>query len=157
MKKLIALLLALTALCGLAACGAKEEAPVEIDVTALAAALYEADIYDDILSEIPVVAAPVFYGYAEGDVTSCVLYQSTAAAAEEIFVAQCASEEAAAAVKAGAEARIQSQIASYENYVPAEVPKLNSAVLETAGEYVIFVVSADADAAQAIVNEYLGK
>lgn len=155
MKKLIALLLALAALCGLAACGAKEEAPAEIDVTALATALYEADIYDDILSEIPVVAAPVFYGYAEGDVVNCVLYQSTAAAAEEIFVAQCVSEEAAATVKAGAEARIQSQIASYENYVPAEVPKLEAAVLQTAGVYVIFVVSADAQAAQSIVDSYL--
>ena len=157
MKKWIALLLAVLALCSLAACGAKEDAPVEIDVAALAADLYAADIYDDILSEIPLAAAPMFYGYAEGDVVSCALYQSTAAAAEEIFVAQCASEEAAAAVKAGAEARIQSQIASYENYVPAEVPKLEAAVLETAGVYVVFVVSADAEAARTIVNGYLGQ
>ncbi len=157
MKKLLALLLAVMALMSLCACGAKEEAPAELDVAALAQALYEADIYDDILSEIPVQAAPVFYGYEESQVLACALYQSTAAAAEEVFVAECADAAAAATVKAGAEARIQSQIASYENYVPAEVPKLEAAILEVAGNYVVFSVSADAAAAQAIIDGYLGR
>lgn len=157
MKKLLALFLALMAFVNLAACGAKEEAPADIDVAALAKELFEADIYDDIISEIPLQAAPVFYGYEEGQVLACALYQSTAAAAEEIFVAQCADAAAAETVKAGAEARIQSQIAAYENYVPAEIPKLEAAILEVAGNYVIFSVSADAAAAQAIIDSHLGR
>lgn len=155
MKKILALVLCLVCVCGFAACGAKEEAPKEIDVTALATELYEAGIYDDILSEIPTMAASRFYNYAEGDVVACALYQSTAAAAEEVFVAQCASEEAVATVKAGVEQRIQDQIASYENYVPTEVPKLNDALVITEGLYVIFVVSNDAAAAQSIIDSYL--
>lgn len=154
MKKILALLLCAAFVMAFAACGAKEEA-VEIDVTALAAALAAADIYDDILSEVPAAAASRFYGYEEGDVTACALYQSTAAAAEEVFVAQCVSEEALAAVKAGVEARIEEQIASYESYVPEEVPKLNDALVITEGLYLIFVVSADSAGAQGIIDSYL--
>lgn len=154
MKKFLALLLCAAFVMAFAACGAKEEA-VEIDVTALAAELAAADIYDDILSEVPAAAASRFYGYEEGDVTACALYQSTAAAAEEVFVAQCVSEEALAAVKAGVEARIEEQIASYESYVPAEVPKLNDALVITEGLYLIFVVSADSAGARSIVDSYL--
>lgn len=154
MKRIVALLLCAAFVFAFAACGAKEEA-VELDVTALAAELAGADIYDDIISEVPAAAASRFYSYSEGDVTACALYQSTAAAAEEVFVAQCVSEEALAAVKAGVEGRIEEQIASYESYVPAEVPKLNSALIITQGLYLIFVVSADNAGAQSIIDRYL--
>lgn len=155
MKKIVALLLCAAFLCPLAACGGGEET-VSLDVTALAAELAAADLFDDIITEIPAAAAERFYGYEAADVTACALYQSTAAAAEEVFVAECAGSEALARVKAGAEARIEEQIASYENYVPAEVPKLESAILMTEGNTLIFVVCADYEGAQSILDSYLG-
>ena len=153
MKKLLAMLLALALFAFATGCG--DKAGAELDVAALGAELAQADIYDDIVSEMPAELVPHFYSYNDGDVTECVLYQSTMAAAEEVFVAKCADEAAASRVKAACEQRVTDQIAAYESYVPAEVPKLQSAVLQVYGNYVIFVVSRDAATAQSIIDGYL--
>lgn len=153
MKKIVAMLLALALFSFAAGCG--DKAGADIDVAALGAELAQADIFDDIVSEMPAELAPRFYSYDGGDVTECVLYQSTMAAAEEVFVAKCADEAAAGRVKAACEQRVADQTAAYESYVPAEVPKLQSAILQVSGCYVIFVVSRDAAAAQKIVDGYL--
>ena len=137
------------------ATGCGDKAGKDIDVTDLGAELAQADIYDDIVSEMPAELVSHFYSYNDGDVTECVLYQSTMAAAEEVFVAKCADEAAAARVKAACEQRVSDQIAAYESYVPAEVPKLQSAILQVSGNYVIFVVSRDTATAQSIIDGYL--
>ncbi len=153
MKTLLAMLLALALFALAAGCGSGTGK--DIDIAALGAELAQADIYDDIVSEMPAELVPHFYSYNDGDVTECVLYQSTMAAAEEVFVAKCADEAAAARVKAACEQRVSDQVAAYESYVPAEVTKLQSAILQVSGSCVIFVVSRDAAAAQSIIDSYL--
>lgn len=152
MKKIFAMVLALALFAVAAGCGSTE---VEVNVAALAADLAAADIFDDIVSEMPAELVPHFYSYDETDVVGCALYQSTLAAAEEVFVARCADDAAAARVKKACEGRVADQLASYEDYVPAEVPKLKDALLQVSGNYVIFVVSNNTAAAQQIVDGYL--
>lgn len=154
MKKILAMLLALALFVVCVGCGS-DEAGVQIDVAALAADLAGADIFDDIVSEMPAQLAPKFYAYDEGDVIECALYQSTMAAAEEVFVAKCADADAAKRVLTACEGRVAEQTTAYESYVPAEIPKLESAILLAVGEYAIFVVSNNTAEAQSIVDSYL--
>lgn len=153
MKRIFAMLLALTLFAFTTGCGST--ANVDIDVAALAAELAAADIFDDIVSDLPARVAPQYYSYDEADVVSCALYQSTLAAAEEVFVAECTDHAAAERVMEACEGRVADQKASYENYVPAEIPKLDDALLMTVGSYVFFVVSNNSPAAQQIVERYL--
>lgn len=154
MKKILALLLAVCLFAFAAGCGDSDKGP-EVDVAALAAELGAADIFDDIVSEMPAELAPRFYSYDEADVVTCALYQSTLAAAEEVFVAECTDHEAAKRVMEACDGRVEDQIAAYESYVPAEVPKLESSLCMAAGKYVFFVVSNNTDEAQRIVESYL--
>lgn len=154
MKKILALTLVLALFIAVAGCGSKTAA-VDVDVAALAADLASADIFDDIVSDLPAELAPHYYSYDDGDVVECALYQSTLAAAEDVFVAKCADAAAAERVKTACEGRIAEQKTAYESYVPAEIPKLNAAILQVSGCYVIFVVCSDTAAAQQIVDGYL--
>ena len=52
-----------------------------------------------------------------------------------------------------AQAHIQSQIDSYESYIPEEVSRLEDAVVRQDGSYVSVVVSADAAAAEKMLDE----
>lgn len=154
MKRFLTLLLALCLFAFAAGCGDSYKGS-EVDVAALAAELAEADIFDDIVSEMPAELAPRFYGYDGADVVTCVLYQSTLAAAEEIFVAECADHEAAKRVMAACNERVDEQKAAYESYVPAEVPKLENSLRMAIEKYVFFVVSNDSAEAQRIVESYM--
>lgn len=154
MKRFFALLLAVCLFAFAAGCGDSYKGP-EVDVAALAAELAAADIFDDIVSEMPAELAPHFYSYDEADVVACALYQSTLAAAEEVFIVECTDHDAAKRVMESCEGRIEEQIAAYENYVPAEVPKLEGALRMAIEKYVFFVVSNDSDEAQRIVESYL--
>ena len=61
--------------------------------------------------------------------------------------------EAQLAISA-AEARITSQKDSFATYIPEEVPKLDNAVVETHGRYLIVCVSGQ-DNASEIISDYL--
>ncbi len=154
MKKVLALLMAVCLFAFAAGCGDSNEGP-EVDVAALAAELAAADIFDDIVSEMPAELALRFYSYDGADVVTCALYQSTLAAAEEVFVAECTDHDAAERVMEACDGRVEEQITAYESYVPAEVPKLEGSLRMAIGKYVFFVVSNNTDEAQRIVESYL--
>ena len=48
-----------------------------------------------------------------------------------------------------------SQIISYEDYIPAEVQRLEQAVVRQAGRYVIVAVTGDPDAVEKIIDNHL--
>ena len=54
------------------------------------------------------------------------------------------------------ENRVAYQKAGYEDYGPAEVPKLDSAVIKSAGSYVVMCVSDDNAKAEEVIKSYLG-
>ena len=153
MKKLLIILMALAMLAGLCACGGGGEAK-EIDLDALAAELTACEAFTDILSQPADGVAARLYGFEDGDVVKCVMYTGTGATAEEIFLAQAADGAAAAALKTACEQRVENQKLAFRSYAPAEVEKLDNAVIMTSGNYVVLVVSADAAAVRSIVESY---
>jgi len=152
MKKTAPLLLFLLMTCLLCAgCGA---AP-DFEPAELAEKLEGSGCFTDLLSEMDQSMALELYGLSESDVVQCAVYLGTGATAEEIAVFKAASASAAKTVAEALTARRDSQIAAYKNYVPAEVPKLESAIVKSSGAYAVYVTSADADGAAKIVSDYM--
>lgn len=150
MKKLILLITAAALLLTLAACGGKRE-PV-IDIEKLAAELLEKGEFTEELAEVDERIVAALYG-VEGAVAQKV-YISGGATAEELAIFDFPGDREA---KAGLELvrqRLESQKTEFGRYIPAEVPKLEAAVLEQAGKYVIFCVSGG-PTAEEIVRSYL--
>jgi len=126
--------------------------PSEYDLDALSQQLQESAAFSDILSPVTKEIAASFYGFADADVTDCVVLCSTGATTEEIALFKCASEEAAAKLKANADTRVETQRTVYESYAPGEMPKLDDAIVTQNGLYVFYIVSADASKAQAVLD-----
>ncbi len=70
-----------------------------------------------------------------------VYISATAATSSEFALFKCSSDAALKSAKATVESRIADQITSYENYRPDEKFRLDNALVETKGDYLLFVVS----------------
>lgn len=149
-NKLIAAILAAVML-AVTGCGAKKD--VQIDIDALASELAAGVAFEDELSLIDDGMIPMLY---DADVyADAVLYLGSGATAEEIAVFACEDETRAKGMLDEANSHIESQIISFEDYIPAEVQRLEEAIVRQAGRYVVIVVTADTDAAEKILDEHL--
>ena len=154
MKKFVFLLLSLVFLTALCACGGS--APqTDFAPSDLTAELLDSSYFTDLLSEMDLDVALELYGIDASQVDSCSVYLGTGATAEEIAVFKAKDADSAKAIADALKDRVSSQIAAYENYVPAEVPKLKSAILRSSGVYSIYVTAADAKAAGEIIDKYM--
>ncbi len=138
------LVLALAMVLALAACGGNE--PKAVDINALADEMLSAAEFGEPMNALDSSVALGLYGCAEG--TEVVAYAGTGATAEELAVFNCGSEEASTALADNLEQRNETRISQYASYNPAEVPKLESAVIIQSGQYVAFVVAADPSGAR---------
>ena len=153
MKKLAIMFLVLALAAGLCACGGSGGASDKaVDLSSAAEDILGSGAFSDILSQPPEGVAARLYGYDEGDVEEYVLYTGTGATAEEIFLVKAADGAAASRIAALCRTRVDNQKTAFESYVPAEIPKLDSAVVTVDGNYVFFVVANDAAAASAAVS-----
>ena len=153
MKRTLSLLLSLMLLAALCACGSGKTA--DFAPADLTAALLDSDCFTDLLSEMDTDVALELYGIDKAAVASCSVYLGTGATAEEIAVFQAKDADSAKVIADALSARVKSQITAYENYVPAEVPKLDDAIVCTSGAYAVYVTAADAGGAGKIIDEYM--
>lgn len=96
------------------------------------------------------------YGISEGDVVSGRLYLSSGATAEEIAVFEAKDDTAAERLLAAARERVEAQKTAFEDYAPAEMAKLNSAVVERNGKIIALCIADDSAAAQKKVKQLIG-
>ncbi len=66
---------------------------------------------------------------------------ATSGTTNELAVFACENADAVSAVKAAVEARLKMQRENYENYIPAEISRLDDALVKTSGNYLLFSVS----------------
>ena len=142
----------LAAVCclALAACGG--EKAVEVDAAALAQKLVGGLQFRDEMAQIDGAIAQQRYGVDE--TIEVTMYRGSGATAEEVTVLKAADEEGAQQALAAANKHIEDQIAMFENYIPAEVKILNTAIVQQRGNAVVLVVADDPAAAQEILDEY---
>ncbi|MCQ2426174.1 MAG: DUF4358 domain-containing protein [Lachnospiraceae bacterium] len=158
--KILSLLLALLTLtfvfvsCSGGESGAKEtEAPKDVvfDLSALGTALSKVK-YEDEMAEITddaVISA--IYPEVSGAVKK-VIYGGSGATPEEIILCEFESADAANSAKARFEKHLEDKKGIFDTYNAEYRPLLDKAVLEVIGKYVIYSVSADADAAKAAIE-----
>ena len=113
--------------------------------------------YRDDLEELAPVVVYALLGIDEKDVADQMNYFSSGATAEEIIVFQAVDREALQNLRNALEARIADQKDIYASYAPEEVVYLQNAILEEKGDYLIYCVPADAEAAAKLVNALLAE
>lgn len=151
MKKSIALILAGTLLL-LSACGAPAGTDdIKIDMEALANKLLESKLFGETLNKADDGIAELLYDI--DGASASLVYIGSGAAADELALFEFANESEAQSAISSAEARIAAQRDSFAAYIPEEVPKLDQAVMETYGRYLIVCVS-DGDGADEIISDY---
>lgn len=151
MKKILKLTMILTfAVILLAGCSGADNKV--IDTAALADDLYSGVTWKDQLGEIDLNKALTLYGISSDAVASGKVYMGTNATAEEIAVLEAASADQVTVLKDGVEARVEAQLASFQSYNAAEVPKLENPVIVTKGNYVILCICDNNTEAQEIID-----
>ena len=80
----------------------------------------------------------------------------TGATAEELAVFETKDSAAAEALVEKLKTRNSDRIESYSTYIPAEVPKLEDAVMVSGGRYVVLCVAQDASAVRELAQKALG-
>lgn len=147
MKKLL-LIPMLTLLFFLTSCNQEKD----IDIELLSADLLKNAGFTDELS--PADAATAEKLYEIDNAVNQYVYISSGATAEEIAVFEFETAADAKAAIPAAQERLAEQKSSYESYMPAEVQKLENAVLKQYGRYLIVCV-ADGTKAREIIHKYL--
>ena len=142
MKKIIILLLALTMILALAACGAAKE-PAFADVCK------KVDESVTVGGSLTAVDADYIKGALGIDTAAytdaMVKVTSTGTAIDEYGVFKCADDKAADALETAVKAYIQQRIDTWMGYTPEELPKLENAKVESEGSYVFYAILGDAE------------
>ena len=162
MKK-CAIILALIALLGCASCAGGKSVDVSQTQSAAVQPGTAAEWLDYLQANLPFDDhmaksdnAAAVYGILDEDgyAGDCALLVSTMATPEEIAVFRADSVFTADDLTALALARLARQKESFTDYAPTEVPKLDSAVVKTLGDFVIVCVCADNAKAETLLNAY---
>lgn len=158
MKRILTMVLALVMAMDLVACGGKGEnnAPPLYGVHHVEA-MAQAGAFSEELEEVDSDTAFLLYrlgdyGLAQEDLKDCAVLRSAGATCEEgavlVFTGADKAEKAEEALKD----YIQSQIEANEDYRPAEIPKLENALVDRRGESLLLAVASDLDAAKKTVE-----
>lgn len=92
------------------------------------------------------------FGIPSSAVSDVAYYVASAAVAEEVLVVKAASSADVSTIKSCIEARRSMQAEDYADYVPKEVPKLNSAITYTSGDVIVFCVSNNNSAMRSVIS-----
>lgn len=122
-----------------------------IDAKALADSLLSEISYEDELEELSEEMAAMSIDTEDGVKTW--LYMGSGATSEELAVFETPDEETAKKQLEHVKDFVDDQIEAERDYRPEEVKRLEDAVLEQRGKYVILCVSADSDKAKEIIEK----
>lgn len=161
MKKFLTITLALALALGLTACskpGSNDAPPLYFSghITKINdSGAFDADLYD--LEELDADTAFLLYklgdyGLVREDLKECTALRSAGASCEEAAVLVFTSGDKAETAVDALEAYVQSQIDANTDYRPAEIPKLENALIDKRGETLLLVVANDIEAAKDAVE-----
>ena len=152
MKRAISVLLLLALTLGLCACGGSA---AELDGEALLKELLGSDAFSQTLDELPAGKAEVFYSVPADKLSGALMYHAPGVSKEQAAVFTAVDEAAAREIVSILQGLLEEWIESDRSYAPAEVPKMEKAVLRQSGDKVILVVANAPDTASHIVDKYL--
>ena len=92
------------------------------------------------------------YGLTQEDMKECAVLRSAGATCEEAAVLVFTDSDKAESAEQAMKDYVQSQIDANRDYRPAEIPKLEEALVDRRGESVLLVVAEDRQAAEHAVE-----
>lgn len=149
MKKISALLLAAAFALLLCSCSGGKTLP---DAPTLAESLASGLEFSEEIEDSGAAMAYSFYGVEEAQCKSAALYKGSSASVDEVAVFECVDADSAKAVAALAAERQQYLHDGYSNYGPEQVPKIDSAVIKTVGNTVIFCISDSPEKVDSVIK-----
>ncbi len=153
MKKLVAIFTAAVLLFSLSACSSsKDNTTVDLDPEALAEELLTT-VTSDKLSQSAESMIPSIYSIDEEEIASAVAYTSSGTTSCEVAVIETVKSDEVSDVKDKFQARVDAQEKLYADYNPTEASRLETAVIESAGNFAVLCVSDDAEEAKSILKE----
>ena len=137
----------------LPACSGGESSAAPYDPAATAQALLESGAFQQELGSLAPEMAVPYLGLTQ-EPEEAVLYTSMEGGYEELAVLSFADEAAAQTALGEVEAHVaaQAETEAEVQYKPEDLPKLNDARVEQAGDTVLLVVAADYDKVQAALD-----
>lgn len=151
MKKLIAAVLTLVLVFILASCGGSS---VSIDTSALASDIEAGGLFADSLQPIDASRIKDVVGIDTTNCKSAEYHMGAGATGEEYGVFECANETDAKALAQELTDHKDSLLETYASYSPDAVPRIENAVIEQSGPYVLFITADKYEAAQTIADNY---
>ena len=141
-------ILTLVLLAGLCACESKPSVSTPVPCAQIVRAVQEGQVFTE-LTELSQATALVFLDIDEDSVSEMAMAMDASRATTELIVAATAKDAAALTpLKEQFQGFLENLTDEYRAYAPAELPKLESAVLETRGQQVVLIVSPDAEKAK---------
>lgn len=156
MRKFLTAALVLTLALGLSACGGGQNDAPPLYTVSHVEAIAEAGAFSEELEEVDADTAFALYrladcGLAREDLKECAVLRSAGATCEEGAVLVFTGADKAETAQDALKDYVQSQIDANTDYRPAEIPKLEAALVDRRGETLLLVVASDLDAAKEAV------
>lgn len=156
MKKLIGLSLALILALSLVACGGSDsgttDETITLDTAAISSSIDGVGLFVDTLEPISEDRITTVTGIDISGCKSAEYHLGAGATAEEWGVFECNSVDDAKTLVTALEKHCDELLSTYESYAPDAVPRINNAVIERAGQYVVFVTAEKYDDAKTLVE-----
>lgn len=131
----------------------QEEKNVTLNVKEVATDILNKGDFSDQLEMLePSMFEVIYQDVDMNQVVAEYAYTNAGASAEQIVVVEAADTKGAEEVREGLQLKVQSDIEANKDYLPNEIPKLESPVLEIVGNYVIFCVSNDNEKVKAVID-----
>lgn len=151
MRKVIACMICLTvAFVCFAGCSGTD-AP-NINAAELAKQLAEQGSFDEPLTELDAQSAERAFRIDPEDVAAVGAWVGSGATVDEVSVWEGTDTDAAEDIEEELKARLDTRTTDYADYKPEEVPKLNNAILERVGKYVVMCVTPDVNSVRSIID-----
>lgn len=128
----------------------------DVDVQAVADDILNGGDFKDRLEAVDAdMALTRLYNLDASQVDASAFYVNSNATAEEIAVIKVKSDDYAETVREAFEARITAQKDACRDYLPDEMPKLETAVIYTGAGCVVLCISNDSGKAEALIENLL--
>lgn len=150
MKRLFALIIIGITILTFCSCGGSTQ-NTEIDINALGAYVAQNGSFSENLEPVGSHAVLMSFNLEDSGVEA--VEYATSSAVSEIFAAFKGDD--VVLIQNAVQDKIDYLKESYASYGPAEVPKIESAVVITRGNCVIFCISADNTQAKKLIEDYI--
>ena len=159
---LIAMIIAMVCVLLVGCAGKSEQASVskkdiQVEPQKLADYIVKNTEFKDYMNTVDQEVFLSLYNLDSSVVEKAVLYASTGATAEEVAVIKPKDSKGMETIQKACEQRIEAQKQAFENYVPGELTKLNTPIMEQVGDTFVLVVCDDSEKAQKIIEQYSGQ